>query len=109
MDKAKEQLYRLEAEIIKAAAHPIRLAVIDCLREGERCVCVIAERVGAERSNVSRHLAVMTRAGLLSSRKDGLMVYYSLRTPCILRFLSCVDECLKEQLRESAVVLRSLR
>lgn len=108
MNRTEQNLYRMKAEIVKAAAHPIRLAIIDCLREGERCVCVIADRVGAERSNVSRHLAVMTGAGLLSSRKDGLMVYYNLRTPCILDFLSCVERCLKERLREGAAVLRRL-
>ncbi|MFH1731066.1 MAG: ArsR family transcriptional regulator, partial [Planctomycetota bacterium] len=51
MNKAQKQLYRLKAEIVKAAAHPIRLAVIDCLRDGERCVCEITKEVGAERSN----------------------------------------------------------
>ena len=108
MNRAEKQLYRLKAAVIKAAAHPIRLAVIDCLREGERCVCEITDEVGAERSNLSRHLALMTRAGLLESRKDGLWVYYRLRTPCIVNFLSCVEQCLKEQLRETRGVLQTL-
>ena len=108
MDGTRKHLFRLKADVMKAAAHPIRLAIIDSLRSGERCVCDITRAVGAGRSNVSRHLAVMTRAGLLSSRKDGLMVYYSLRAPCILRFLSCVEDCLKAQLRENAAILRRL-
>ena len=108
MDAQTQRLYRMKAEIIKAAAHPIRLAVIDCLQGGERCVCEITEQVDAQRSNVSRHLAVMTRAGILTSRKDGLMVYYRLRTPCILKFLGCIEEILREQLKQDAVVLRRL-
>ena len=108
MNKQQRQLYRMKAALVKAAAHPIRLAVIDCLRDGERCVCNIAKAVGAERSNVSRHLAVMTRAGLLDSRKDGLMVYYALRAPCILRFRACVEDCLKERIRGNNAVLRRL-
>ncbi len=108
MNKARQQLYRMKADLVKAAAHPIRLAIIDCLRGGERCVCEITKEVGAERSNVSRHLAVMTRAGLLDSRKEGLMVFYRLRTPCILDFLSCVERCLRDQLKEDAAILRRL-
>ena len=108
MNKTQKQLYTLKAEIVKAAAHPIRLAVIDCLRDGERCVCEITKEVGAERSNVSRHLALMTRAGLLTSRKDGLMVFYKLRTPCILNFIECVGNCLRQQLKESSSMLAKL-
>ena len=108
MNKAQRQLYALKVEIIKAAAHPIRLAVIDCLRDGERCVCEITKDVGAERSNVSRHLALMTRAGLLTNRKDGLMVFYKLRMPCILDFLSCVDKCLIKSLKDSSAMLKKL-
>jgi DNA-binding transcriptional ArsR family regulator len=108
MTRPDDKLYRMKAEIIKAAAHPIRLAVIDCLRGGERCVCEITEEVGAERSNISRHLALMTRSGLLDSRKDGLMVFYRLRTPCVVRFIDCVGECLKEQIKENNAVLKNL-
>ena len=108
MNKSQRRLYEMEAEIIKAAGHPIRLAIIGCLRKGERCVCVIAEEVGAGRSNVSRHLAVMTKAGLLSSRKDGLKMMYTLRTPCVLNFMKCVEGVLRENAREASKVLQSL-
>ena len=83
-------LFEKQAEIAKAIAHPLRIAVIDFLRDGEECVCDIAEHVGAERSNVSRHLSVMVKAGILSCRKEGLKVFYQLRTPCVADFLGCV-------------------
>jgi ArsR family transcriptional regulator len=81
MSTSKNLLYEKQAEIAKAIAHPLRIAVIDFLKDGERCVCDIAEHVGSERSNVSRHLAVMVNAGVLSCRKEGLKVFYWLRTP----------------------------
>ena len=108
MDDQTARLYRMKANVLKAVAHPIRLAIVDALRDGERCVCVLAEEVGAERSNVSRHLAVMVGAGVLTSRKDGLMVYYRLRTPCILNFFACVEGVLRERLAEETVVLEGL-
>jgi ArsR family transcriptional regulator len=98
----------MKAEVVKAVAHPIRLAILDSLRQGEVCVCNIAERVGAERSNVSRHLALMVKAGVLTSRKEGLMVFYRLRTPCILHFFSCVENVLKAQLADRQAALGRL-
>ena len=107
MDEAKK-LYQMKAAVMKAVAHPIRLAIVDILRGGEKCVCKITEAVGAERSNVSRHLAVMVKAGILASRKEGLMVYYNLRTPCVLDFFTCVEGVLREQLLEDQAVLSKL-
>ncbi len=108
MDEASKRLYAMKAEMIQAAGHPIRLAIIDFLKDGEQCVCDIAEHVGAKRSNVSRHLAVMSRAGVLDSRKDGLRVMYSLKTPCILGFLSCVSDALRERIEGDKAVLGAL-
>ncbi len=107
-DKKKNLLFERQAEIAKAVAHPLRVAVIDFLKNGERCVCDIAEQVGSERSNVSRHLTVMVRAGVLSYRKEGLKVFYSLKTPCIAEFLSCVTRVLKQQARDNEKLLAAL-
>ena len=63
MDRERWRLYELQAEVIQAAGHPIRLAILEFLQDGERCVCDIAAAVGAGRSNVSRHLAVLLKAG----------------------------------------------
>jgi DNA-binding transcriptional ArsR family regulator len=108
MDATNKKLYAMKAEIIQAAGHPIRLAIIDFLRGGEQCVCDIAVHVGAQRSNVSRHLAVMLKAGIVDCRKDGLKMIYSLKTPCILNFLGCVTDVLRHQVKANAEVLRKL-
>ena len=109
MDAATKRLYRLKAEVVAAAGHPIRLAIIDYLKDGEQCVCDIARHVDAQRSNVSRHLSVMLKAGIVDSRKDGLKQMYSLKTPCILNFLSCVTDVLRDQAKSNAAVLRKLQ
>jgi hypothetical protein len=51
----------------------------------------------------------MTKAGVLESRKDGLKVMYRLRTPCIVQFLACVDQALREKMRREAGLLRRLQ
>jgi len=101
-------MYRMKAEILKAMAHPIRLAIVDCLKDGEVCVCDIARRVDSERSNVSRHLALMVKAGVLDSRKEGLMVYYSLRCPCVSNFFKCVEGVLRQNAKDAGRVLAEL-
>jgi DNA-binding transcriptional ArsR family regulator len=108
IDKTKARLYERQAEIAKAVAHPLRVAVIDFLKDGEKCVCEIAERVGSERSNVSRHLAVMVHAGVLSCRKDGLKVFYNLKTPCIAECLSCITGVVKQQAKDNEKLLAAM-
>jgi len=108
LSKKKQLLFEKQAEIAKAIAHPVRIAIVDFLKDSEQCVCDIAEYVGSERSNVSRHLSVMVNAGVLEYRKEGLKVIYKLKTPCILDFFSCTTACLKQQLKESEELLSAL-
>ena len=108
MKKETRKLYEMKAEVIQAIAHPIRLAIVDYLADGEQCVCDIAVHVEAQRSNVSRHLAVMLKAGVVDCRKDGLRVLYSLRTPCVAGFLSCVSNVLRERVRSQNELLQKI-
>jgi len=108
IDNKKALVLERQAAIAKAVAHPLRVAVIDFLKDGEKCVCEIAEHLGSERSNVSRHLGVMVGAGVLSCRKEGLKVFYALKTPCVAEFLSCVTRVLRDQAQESKRLVASL-
>ena len=108
MDENKRVLFEKQAEVVKSIAHPLRIAVLDFLKDGEQCVCDIADFINAERSNVSRHLSVMVASGILESRKDGLKMIYRLKTPCILNFISCVTEVLAEQIRGDLLLLEHI-
>jgi ArsR family transcriptional regulator len=98
-------LFEKQAQIARAIGHPLRIAIADFLKDGEQCVCDIADHVGSERSNVSRHLAVMVNAGLLGCRKEGLKVIYELKAGCVPEFLSCVTGLLQERARDSRELL----
>ena len=108
LNKKKLQIFEKQAQITKAVAHPLRIAILDFLKTGPQCVCDIAAHVGSERSNVSRHLSVMTNAGILEPRKEGLKVIYALRTPCILDFFACITGVLKQQLKDSTALLKAM-
>ncbi len=107
--KLRKIIYDRQAGILKALAHPLRIAIIDYLKNGEQCVCDIAKHVGSKRSNVSRHLAVMVSCGVLEYRKEGLKVIYRLKTRCVLDFFKCTTACLKLQAKESTKLMRAIR
>jgi ArsR family transcriptional regulator, arsenate/arsenite/antimonite-responsive transcriptional repressor len=62
-----------------ALSDETRLRVIDMLRGGEKCVCDLQDAVGAAQSRLSFHLKVLRDSGLVSDRKQGRWVHYSLR------------------------------
>ena len=109
MDHNQKRMFKLMADVLAAAGHEIRLAILDYLKDGEKCVCEIAEYVDANRSNVSRHLAVMLNAGLVTQRKEGLKMMYALRTPCILNITKCVTNVLRDRAQETGEILASLK
>lgn len=98
--------YQMRARILKAMAHPTRLFLIDELARGERCVCELTEMVGADTSTVSKHLSVLREAGIVSDEKRGLMVFYSLRVPCVTNVLKCVEGVLEAN---AAATLSAIR
>jgi len=98
-----------KASILKALAHPDRVAVFEFLAGGDRTVTEIANFLGAKPANTSRHLALMKAAGLIAPRKDGLNVHYSVCMPCLLSMLSCMDQAVCVWADEQAEAARSLR
>jgi DNA-binding transcriptional ArsR family regulator len=93
-DKIKAQ-WVIRATILKAMAHPTRLFIVDELSRNARCVYELTDRIGADISTVSKHLAILKNAGIVRDEKRGSHVYYSLTVPCVLDFFDCVESGLK--------------
>jgi len=105
VDAIQKTRYEARAEIIKALAHPTRLAVVDELADkGDRSVSELAELVNGEMSTVSRHLAVLKNAGILEDERRGNTVFYRLRVPCIVNFFGCVESVLKSNFQQTQAV-----
>ena len=71
------------ARIFHALSDPTRLEILERLRAGERCVCELQDALDAAQSRLSFHLRILRDAGLVSDRKDGRWVYYTLRPEAI--------------------------
>ena len=84
------------AEIGQALAHPIRVAILRLLSDGERCACEIEPCFDLDQSGISRHLTALRRAGLITSRRDGVRVLHRLTTPHVLQLLEAAEQILRE-------------
>lgn len=81
MDAMSEHALAHVAEYFRALSVPLRLRILDTLREGERSVGDLAERLGRSQANVSQHLAILTKAGLLVRQARGTSAYYGIADP----------------------------
>lgn len=102
-------LYQLKAEFFKTLAHPARIRVLELLSVREHAVAEMLPEVGIEPANLSQQLAVLRRAGLVSTRKVGSTVYYELTSPQVAELLAVARSILTGVLTEQAELLEHLR
>jgi ArsR family transcriptional regulator len=99
----------IKAELFKALAHPARIRVLELLVDGERSVAELMPLVGIEASHLSQQLAVLRRAGLVSTRKERSSVFYSIRDKDLVKLLAVARRMLVTSLSEHEDLLRDLR
>ena len=102
-------LYRLKAEFFKTLGHPVRIRVLELLSEREHAVSELLPEVAIEAANLSQHLAVLRRAGLVATRKEGSSVFYSLTSPEVAELLRVARQILTGVLSGQAELLEGLR
>jgi ArsR family transcriptional regulator len=94
--KSKD-IFRQQARVLKVLANESRLKIIDRLSRGECSVGELTDLVGSDRSTISKHLAVLRAHDIVLDRRDGNVVYYTLLTPCVMKFFACASQVLKER------------
>lgn len=73
--KLNQSYIAAQAKIFKALGHPSRLTMVTALQEGEKCVCELQQMLGFDMSTISKHLAILKEAGVVSTEKKGTSVY----------------------------------
>jgi ArsR family transcriptional regulator len=96
MTRENKAVLAAKTKVLKALAHPARLWMVEQLSDGERCVCKLVDGLELDFSTVSKHLLVLKNAGIVSDDKRGKQVFYSLRVPCVLNFMQCVEAVIKQ-------------
>lgn len=96
MTKREKVAIEAKANVFKALGHPTRLWMAERLAAGELCVCELLADVNVDFSTISKHLAVLRQAGVVTSEKRGKQVYYRLKVPCILNMMPCVETVVQD-------------
>lgn len=102
-------LYQAKAEFFKTLGHPARIRVLELLSEREHAVAELLPEVGVEPANLSQQLAVLRRAGLVVTRKEGSTVHYSLTSPHVAELLQVARKILTGVLAGQLELLDDLR
>ena len=100
------QIYKLHASICHTLANPKRLEIIDKLRARELSVTALAEALEISQSNLSQHLALMRQRGILTTRREGLNIFYRLSNPKIIQACELMRQVLLEHLETSVETAR---
>jgi ArsR family transcriptional regulator len=100
-------IYQLQAEVSKTLANPLRLAILHCLKDGEKTVNDLAETIGVSQSNVSQHLAMMRQREIVKTRKAGSSIYYRVASPKISQACDIMRQVLLEQLSEKQEISKT--
>jgi ArsR family transcriptional regulator len=104
----EEIVFKIKADFLKCLAHPVRLAVIEHLKNREASVSKMVEKLNVEQSALSKHLSILRQAGVVMSRQEKVTVYYSIRDRDIYHVLRPIAEILRKKLQESQKVLAHL-
>src|SRR3954464_10440278 len=98
----------VKAELFKALANPARVRALELLADGERSVGDMQPLVGVELSHLSQQLAVLRKAGLVTTRREGTTVFYSVKGPLVVELLAVAKRILLLRLTESHELLAGL-
>ena len=105
----QDKLRRFKAGCFQALAHPTRIAVVELLcAEGEVPVSRLLEHLGIEQANASQHLAVLRSRQIVTGRKNGNQVFYSLRDPILGKVLELMRQYFESHLNESLEMLKGM-
>jgi ArsR family transcriptional regulator len=91
------ETYRTQARVLKTLSNESRLMIVDRLSMGDCSAGDLTRLVGLDQTTVSKHLAVLRAHGIVEDRREGTVVIYKLMTPCVVNFLSCATQVLKER------------
>jgi ArsR family transcriptional regulator len=93
-----QQLANFKSEFFKALAHPIRIRILDSLRDGEKGVNELSEILKIEPANVSQQLTILRMRNIVMGRKAGSNVYYSVSDPTLFRLLDIARDIFNNHL-----------
>jgi ArsR family transcriptional regulator len=106
--RCRKPLRQFKASIFQALGHPTRIAIIEVLRDGELPAGAIIERLGIEQANASQHLSILRLKQIVTSRKDGNQVFYSVRDPLLIEVLDIMRRYFQAHIEDAMSMLQQI-
>lgn len=104
----KEPVRQFKAEFFKTLGHPVRIALLDALRGGEKSVNELQTLVVADQSTISQQLSRLRRGNLVVARKEGTTVFYTVRDPLVFQLLDIAREIFNQHLIQHQALLQEV-
>jgi DNA-binding transcriptional ArsR family regulator len=104
----RRAVYQLKAEFFRVLGHPVRVRILELLKDGERTVGDLQRLLQLDSSGTSQHLGALRKQRVLDSRRVGTSVYYSVRDPRMFALLDLARGVLNTTLTESQAILGEL-
>ena len=104
-----EKIYELHADVCKIFSNAKRLEIINALKEKEMSASELIEKIGLSKANLSQHMGVLRSKGVISTRKEGVNIYYRISNAKITQACDLMREVLLEQIQEKGEMVASLR
>lgn len=103
-----DPIYTVKSDFFRVLGHPVRIRILELLRDGERSVGDLQAALTLDSGGTSQHLALLKRNGLLESRRERTSVYYSVRDPRVFQLLELARQILTSNLEDATLLLREL-
>ncbi|MDA4134374.1 MAG: metalloregulator ArsR/SmtB family transcription factor [Thaumarchaeota archaeon] len=109
VDDAEAELFHIQAEFCRGLAHPKRMQIISTLKAGEMSVSELAQVTGIKQANLSQHLTILRQLGILSKRRDGLNIFYSISDERITQACELVRTTIRQRLHRTNRILEVIQ
>lgn len=106
--KSVPEILPLVAEYFKVLSEVSRLQILSCLRAGPKNVTELTEATGLGQANLSKHLKVLTQAGILSRQTQGVSAYYAITDPSIFYICELVCHRISQRMQQQVEVISLL-
>jgi ArsR family transcriptional regulator len=101
-------VHELKASLFRVLGHPVRVRILELLREGEHSVGALQQELELDSSGTSQHLSALRRIGLVESRRDGTSVFYRVDDPRVFDLLEAGRDIITRRLTEQQAILDEL-
>ena len=105
----EKEIYRLHAEMCKVFSNPIRLEILNLLRNKKMSVTELIEKTKLTQANISQHLSIMKSKGIVVSERNGKNIYYKLSNHKIIKAFDIIREVLVERLEKNRKIVQEIK